>query len=121
MTPNVPTVDDMITSFPHPTLPCVSSEGNYNELVELRNCLKENFCSIYTLRGGGEYGHLGDIISDMMYTTIAPNSPYVVPPNAGPQPIIETGTNTINKENLLRAYDEKTSSTKISRAPPRNK
>jgi hypothetical protein len=73
MTPNVPTVDDMITSFPHPTLPRVSSEGNYNELVELRNCLKENFCSIYTLRGGGEYGHLGDIISDAMYTTIAPN------------------------------------------------
>jgi hypothetical protein len=55
MAPNVPTVDDMITSFPHPTLPRVSVEGNYNELVELRNCMKENFCSTYTHRGGGEY------------------------------------------------------------------
>jgi hypothetical protein len=106
MAPTVPTVDDMITSFPHPTLPRVSAEGNYNELVELRNCLKETFCSVYTIRCGGEYGHLGDILSDTMYATIAPNSPYIVPPNVGPQPVIEAGTNTINKENLLRAYDE---------------
>jgi hypothetical protein len=71
MAPNVPTVDDsMITSFPHPTLPCISAEGNYNELVELSNCMKENFCSIYTIRGGGNYGHLGDLLSDAMYATI---------------------------------------------------
>jgi hypothetical protein len=29
---------------------------------------------------------------------------YVVPRNAGPQPVIEAGTTLINKENLLRAY-----------------
>jgi hypothetical protein len=41
-----------------------------------------------------------------MYTSIAHNSPCIVPPNTGPQPIIEAGTMNINKENLLRAYDE---------------
>jgi hypothetical protein len=40
------------------------------------------------------------------YATITPNSPYVVPPNAGPQPVIEAGTTLINKENQIRAYDE---------------
>jgi hypothetical protein len=106
MAPNVLTVDDMIASFPHPTLPRVSAEGNYNELVELRNCMKENFCSIYTRRGGGNYGHLGNLLADTMYATIAPNTPCIVPPNSAPQPVIEAGTTLINKENLLRAYDE---------------
>jgi hypothetical protein len=124
MAPNVPTVDDMIASPPHPTLPRGSAEGNYNELVEVCNCMKEHFCSIYTMRGGGNYGHLGDLLADTIYATITPNTPYVVPPNAGPQPVIEAGTTLINKENLLRAYDElkrETSSIKTSKAPQRNK
>jgi hypothetical protein len=108
MAPNAPMIDDMIASFPHPTLPRVSAAGNYNELVELRNCMKENFYSIYTIHGGGNYGHLGDLLSDTMYATIAPNTPYVVPPNAGPQPVIEAGTTLINKENQLRPYNEST-------------
>jgi hypothetical protein len=68
--------------------------------------MKENFCSIYTIRGGGNYGHLGDLLSDTMYATIAPNTPYIVPLNAGPQPGIEAGTTLINKENQLRAHNE---------------
>jgi hypothetical protein len=121
---NVPTVDDMIALFPHPTLPRVSAEGNYNELVELRNCMKENFCSIYTIRGGGNYGRLGDLLANTMYATIAPNTPYVVSPNAAPQPVIEAGTTLINKENLLRAYNElkrENIEYKTSKAPPRNR
>jgi hypothetical protein len=106
MAPNVPTVDNMIALSPHPTLPRVSAEGNCNELVELRNSMKENVCSVYTRRGGGNYGHLGDLLADTMYATIAPNIPYIVPPNSAPQPVIEAGTTLINKENLLRAYDE---------------
>jgi hypothetical protein len=106
MVPNVPTVDNMITSFPRLTLPRVSAEGNYNVLVELRNRMKANFCSIYTISGGSNYGHLGDLLTNTMYATIAPNNPYVVPRNAGPQPSIEADITLINKENLLWAYAE---------------
>ena len=43
----------MIASFPNSALPKITSEPNYESLVELRDALKENYYSIPSRRGGG--------------------------------------------------------------------
>ena len=47
--------EELIASFPYPTLTKVS-EGDYNGYVQARKELKENLASVYTTRGGGNYG-----------------------------------------------------------------
>ena len=104
----VPSPDAMITSFPNPTLPRVGEEASYEELVELRDAIKENYASLSTPRGGGEYGYLGGIVSDTIYNTICPEHPFEAPANPGPAPIIEQATTAVQSGNMIREWTEKT-------------
>jgi hypothetical protein len=58
-------VEDVIASFPHPVLPSVPGEPDYHSLHAIRKMLRENARSIDTHLGGGAFGHLGVIISDI--------------------------------------------------------
>lgn len=104
--PNVPSPDDMISSFPHPQLPEVNEDPTYHELVLMRNALKQNYASIITTLGGGEYGYLGGLISTAAYNLLSPDTPFHAPVNPGPQPVIEGGTTVITTGNILREYAE---------------
>ena len=106
MSTNTPSPDDMISSFPHPLLPEVGEDPTYQELVLLRNALKQNYASVITSLGGGDYGYLGGLISAAAYNLLAPYTPFAVPANPGPPPVIETATTVINTGNILRAYAE---------------
>jgi hypothetical protein len=66
------TVEDVIASFPHPVLPTVQGEPDYQTIHATRMCLQANSRAIGTHLGGGTLGHLGLIISDASYTMIAP-------------------------------------------------
>ncbi len=102
----VPSPDDMITSFPNPTLPTIDGEAPYEQLVELRDSIKENYASIPTRRGGGEYGYLGGILSNAVYNTICPLTPFMPPTNPGVPPTIEAQTTAIVSGNMLRIWNE---------------
>jgi hypothetical protein len=66
------TVEYVVASFPHPILPTVQGEPDYQTLHAIRKLLQSNARSIDTHLGGGALGYLGLIVSDSAYAIIAP-------------------------------------------------
>jgi hypothetical protein len=64
------TVEDVIVSFPHPILPKVQGEPDYQTIHAIRKLLQANSRAIDNHLGGGNLGHLGLIVSDASYATI---------------------------------------------------
>jgi hypothetical protein len=77
------TVEDVLASFPHPILPTVEGELDYQTIHATRKFLQANSRAIDTHLGGGNLGHLGLIISDASYSNIDP-------PTAGEPTLWET-------------------------------
>jgi hypothetical protein len=71
---NYATVEDVMASFPHPVLPTVQGEPDYQTIHATRKFLQANLRAIDTHLGGGTLGHLGLIISDASYDMIAPTT-----------------------------------------------
>jgi hypothetical protein len=68
------TVEDVIASFPHPVLPTVQGEPDYQTIHATLKSLQANSRAIDTHLGGCTLGHLGLIISDASYAMIAPTT-----------------------------------------------
>jgi hypothetical protein len=66
------TVEDVMASFPHPILPTVEGNPDYQTINATRKFLQANSRAIDTHLGGGTLGRLGLIISDVSYSNIAP-------------------------------------------------
>jgi hypothetical protein len=66
------TFEDVMASFPHPVLPTVQGEPDYQTIHPTRKFLQANSRAIGTHSGGGTLVHLGLIISDASYAIIAP-------------------------------------------------
>jgi hypothetical protein len=66
------TVKDIIVSCPHPILPTVQGEPDYQTIRAIRKLLQANSRAINTHLGGGAFGHLGLIVSDASYAIIDP-------------------------------------------------
>jgi hypothetical protein len=66
------TVEEVMTSFPHPILPAVEGDPDYQTINATRKFLKANVQAINTHLGGGTLGHLGLIILDVSYSNITP-------------------------------------------------
>jgi hypothetical protein len=66
------TVEDVIASFPHPVLPTVQGEPDYQTIHTVRKSLQANSRAIVTHLGGGTLGHLGLIVSYASYAMISP-------------------------------------------------
>jgi hypothetical protein len=65
-------VEDVIASFPHPILPTVQGEPDYQTIHAIRKLFQAKARAIYTHLGGGSLGHLRLIVSDASYAMIAP-------------------------------------------------
>jgi hypothetical protein len=68
------TLEDVMASFPHPLLPTVQGEPDYQTIHATRKCLQANSRAIDTHLGGGTLGHLGLFILDASYAMIAPTT-----------------------------------------------
>jgi hypothetical protein len=66
------TVEDIIASLPHPILPTVQGESDFQTIHAIRKLLQANARAIDTHLGGGALGHLGLIVSDASYAMISP-------------------------------------------------
>jgi hypothetical protein len=66
------TVEDVMAIFPHPILPTVEGEPDYQTIHATRKFLQANSRAIDTHLGRGTVGHLGLIISDSSYAMISP-------------------------------------------------
>jgi hypothetical protein len=61
-----------MASFPHPVLPTVQGESDYQTIHATRKLLQANSRAIDTHLGGGTLGHLGLIISNDSYAMFSP-------------------------------------------------
>jgi hypothetical protein len=91
------TVEDVMASFPHPVIPPVQGDPDYQTIHATRKFLQANSRAIDTHLGGGTLGHLGLIISDASYATIAPTTDdgptlWINPQEAGRAPSNTDGT-----------------------------
>jgi hypothetical protein len=91
------TVEDVMASFPHPILPTVEGEPEYQTIHATRKFLQANSRAIDTHLGRGILGHLGLIVSDASYAMIAPPtaeapSLWVTPNAPGRAPATTDGT-----------------------------
>ena len=102
---SVPSPAKLIASFPYLTLQKVS-EGDYNSYIQAWKEFKENLASVFMQRGGGQYGHTGNILLKAQYALIRINTPYVITPNTGPLPVIMTRLTSAQSGNLVRAHIE---------------
>jgi hypothetical protein len=91
------TVEDVMASFPHPILPAVDGEPDYQTINATRKFLQANSRAIDTHLDGGTLGYLGLIISDISYSNIAPPTAYAptlwkTPNASGRAPATTDGT-----------------------------
>jgi hypothetical protein len=86
-----------MASFPHPLLPTVQGEPDYQTIHATRRFLQANLRAIETHLGGGTLGHFGLIISDASYAMIAPATAdeptrWITPQSPGRAPSATDGT-----------------------------
>jgi hypothetical protein len=91
------TVEDFMESFPHPVLPAVQGDPDYQTIHATRKFLQANSRAIDTHLGGGTLGHLGLIISEASYAMISPTTDeeptlWVTPNSPGRAPATTDGT-----------------------------
>jgi hypothetical protein len=91
------TVEDAMASFPHPLLPTVQGEPDYQTIHATRKFLQSNSRAIDTHLGGGTLGHLGLIISYASKAMISPTTNdeptfWITPQAPGRAPAAMDGT-----------------------------
>jgi len=69
----------------------VSGPPNFGSLWVLVDELKSNASSVPLVLGGGQYGHLGLLLSATQYATLS-TTPFVLPINSGPFALPDKGT-----------------------------
>lgn len=82
MPTTIPSVND--TYFQHKVLTKIHGQPTYETLQNLATEIKANAVSVPSTLGGGLYGHLGLVLSDIRYATLAHTVPWVSPANPGP-------------------------------------
>jgi hypothetical protein len=96
-------VEEVLEIFPHPILPLVQGEPDYNTIHAIRKLLQANARAIYTHLGGGALGHLGITISEAAYTIVAPTGENGVKLLPLPQPPLRARTDARANPNAQRA------------------
>jgi hypothetical protein len=87
----VPTKEVILFTF---TNGITKSEGepDNKQLRDLKSRLKSNAAKIPSNQGGGNHGHLGLILTDASYATIARGYPFDITANPGPLSVIPDGS-----------------------------
>ena len=81
MSTRIPNVNE--TYFQHKVLTRLHGQPTYETLQTLSTEIKANAASVPSTLGGGQYGHLGLILSDARYITLAHTIPWISPANPG--------------------------------------
>jgi regulator of replication initiation timing len=90
MSSSIPSKDAILATFNN-SIQKIEGQPDNSSLRDLKARLKSNAADIVSNQGGGNHGHLGLILTDAAYSTIAPLQPFIVPANPGPLPLIPAG------------------------------
>eukprot|EP00957_Ditylum_brightwellii_P034801 2637397-Ditylum_brightwellii.AAC.1 len=83
---NVPLIDTITKSFPHPVLPSLVGQPTYETIYEVHKLIMENASVIPSTVGGGNHRHLALIIEAPKYLQVT-GVAFAAPPNPGPVPL----------------------------------
>ena len=64
------------THFAYRELSKIQGDLSLASFLTIRNEIKANAQSVHTTLGGGAHGHLGLVVTQQVYDTIAPGTPY---------------------------------------------
>jgi hypothetical protein len=84
------TPDELIVGFPNSSLPNVTGDPTFEDLKVIRRLLNTNTMSASSYVGGGRHGHLGIIMTNEEYFSIAAHV-FPVPENPGASPDVVVG------------------------------
>ena len=73
-------IDINQTFFDYPELTKIIGKPTITTLLKMKNELKANAQSVPLTLGGGSHGHLGLVLTDVEYNSVAHGTPYVRPP-----------------------------------------
>mmetsp|Transcript_14421 Transcript_14421/g.20578 ORF Transcript_14421/g.20578 Transcript_14421/m.20578 type:complete len:157 (+) Transcript_14421:219-689(+) len=102
--PSYALIDYANTCFPHPTLPTIVGQPNYEKLCSMKKKLKANATSAQSDLGGGKFGHLGLVLDDATYNSLT-GKIYVRPAHPGVL-VIEPGTACHESVQLREEHNE---------------
>jgi hypothetical protein len=104
-------VADIVAKFPVKTLPIITGEPNYATIGQIIQTLYSNAASLPTTIRGGANGHIGLIMTTVLYATLTPMA-YTAPDDPGPVVTHAANTppsirerNTITYKEARRIYD----------------
>jgi hypothetical protein len=101
------TPDELITGFPHSSLPKVTGEPTFEDLKVIRRLLSTNAMSVASYEGGGRHRNLGIIMTYEEYFAIAVDV-FPVPYNPGPSAAVVTGMTASVIAETTRLHKEAT-------------
>jgi hypothetical protein len=101
------TPDELIVGFPHSSFPKVTGQPTFEDLKVIQRLLNTNDMSVVSYEGRGHHGHLGIIITNEEYFTIAIDV-FPVPNNPGPSAAFVAGMTTTVISETTRLHREAT-------------
>jgi hypothetical protein len=101
------TLDELISGFPHSSLPRVTGEPTFEDLKVIRRLLNTNAMSVLSYIGGGRHGHLGIIMTNEEYFATAANV-FTVPNSPGAPAEVVTGMTAAVIAEMTRLHREAT-------------
>jgi hypothetical protein len=101
------THDELIVVLPHSSLPKVTGEPTFEDLTFIRRLLNTNAMSVSSYVDGGHHGHLGIIMTNKEYFSIAADV-FPVPNNPGASPKVVVVMRASVISELTRLHREAT-------------
>jgi hypothetical protein len=99
------TVESLIKSFPHPTVPTTEGPPTYKSITNILQILNANAASVHSELGGGALGHLSLTVSTAVYATLSA-TPFEAPTNPGVTPTIPTCTTNTDARIMICNHRE---------------
>jgi hypothetical protein len=101
------TPDELITGFPHSSLPKVTGEPTFEDLKVILRLLNTNAMRVASYGGGGCHGHLGIIMNNEEYFSIVVDA-FPVPAYPGPSAAVVAGMTAAVIAEMTRLHHEAT-------------
>jgi hypothetical protein len=93
--------DDIVAKFPNKILPIIDDEPDYGTINNMVQLLYGNAASLPTSLGGGQHGHIGLIMTPLLYTTLSP-TPYTAPNDPGTSPPVLPNNASVGRRETTR-------------------
>jgi hypothetical protein len=102
---SIPSIDSIIESFPHLTIPPINGLPTYKSIAGFVRLLNANAASVHSERGGGLLEHLALTVSPAVYTTLSAVI-FIPPLNPGAVPVVPGNASAAQVQTLFRAHKE---------------